>query len=173
MVQIPLAAHCTEVARPHKPHGPMMKVDFTTELACPLGEAITHAITTRLLKFIAYPLVHFTPIEPRPWPATWAEGTYWVGVRILGLVPFGKQAIVISLPESADGFRLRDYGHSTLVKVWDHTTSISTADGRTRYRDTVTIDAGVLTWPVWLFAQAFYRHRQRRWRQLAARGFRY
>ena len=58
------------------------------------------------------------------------------------------------------------------VKVWDHSISISTASGRTRYRDTVTIDAGLFTLPVWLFAQVFYRHRQRRWRSLAKRSFR-
>lgn len=151
----------------------MMQVDVSTELDCPTSVAIAQAKTTRLLKFIAYPLVQFTPIEPRTWPDTWSPGTHWFGVRILGFVPFGKQAIVISYPESTAGFVLRDNGHSTLVKVWDHTISISTVHGRTRYRDTVTIDAGVLTWPIWLFAQVFYRHRQRRWRQLAAHGFRY
>jgi hypothetical protein len=149
-----------------------MQVDIATELDCPMSEAIAHAMTTRLLKFVAYPLVQFTPIEPHTWPDTWAEGTYWVGMRIFGFVPFGKQAIVISYPESTAGFLMRDNGHSALISVWDHTISISTADGRTRYRDTVTIDAGLLTLPVWLFAQVFYRHRQRRWRQLARRGFR-
>lgn len=93
-------------------------------------------------------------------------------MHIFGFVPFGKQAIVISFPQSAAGFLLRDKGRSALVKVWDHTISISAADGRTRYRDTVTIHAGVFTFPVWLFAQVFYRHRQRRWRLLAGRSFR-
>lgn len=149
-----------------------MKVDISTELDCPIDEAITHAMTTRLLRFVSYPLVHFTPIEPRAWPDTWTEGTYWVGMRILGFLPFGKQAIVISYPESAAGFLLRDNGYSSLVEVWDHTILISTTNGRTRYRDTVTIQAGLFTLPVWLFAQVFYRHRQRRWRLLAGRGFR-
>ena len=47
------------------------------------------------------------------------------------------------------------------------------ADGRTDYRDTVEIHAGLGTLPAWLFAQLFYRHRQRRWRALAARDFDY
>lgn len=149
-----------------------MQVDISTDLDCSTDDAITHARTTRLLNFVAYPLVQFTPLEPHIWPQTWVEGTYWVGVRIFGFVPFGKQAIVISYPDSAAGFVLRDNGHSALVKVWDHSISISTASGRTRYRDTVTIDAGLFTLPVWLFAQVFYRHRQRRWRSLAKRSFR-
>jgi hypothetical protein len=86
---------------------------------------------------------------------------------MLGFLPFGKQAIVISFPKSVGGFLLRDNGYSGLIKVWDHKISITTDAGRTRYNDSVTIHAGVLTLPVWLFAQAFYRHRQRRWRLLA------
>jgi hypothetical protein len=149
-----------------------MQVDISTDLDCSMDDAITHAVTTRLLNFVAYPLIQFTPLEPHIWPQTWVEGTYWVGVRVFGFVPFGKQAIVISYPDLATGFLLRDNGHSALVKVWDHTISISTASGRTRYRDTVTIDAGLFTLPVWLFAQVLYRHRQRRWRLLAKRSFR-
>ena len=144
-----------------------MQLNITTYLDCSVEQAISHAKTTRLLKFVAHPLVHFTPIEPNAWPHTWAEGRYWVGVRILGFMPFGKQAIVISLPKTGDGFLIRDNGYSSLVKVWDHTISITTDAGRTRYKDSVIIDAGVFTLPVWLFAQVFYRHRQRRWRQLA------
>lgn len=144
-----------------------MQLNIATYLDCSVEQAITHVKTTRLLKFVAHPIVHFTPIEPSTWPVTWAEGTYWVGVKILGFLPFGKQAIVISFPKSGDGFHLRDNGYSGLVKVWDHTISIATEAGQTRYIDSVTIEAGVFTIPVWLFAQAFYRHRQRRWRLLA------
>ena len=46
-------------------------------------------------------------------------------------------------------------------------------DGRTRYTDSVEVRAGLLTPLVWAFATAFYRHRQRRWRRLVRRGFRY
>jgi hypothetical protein len=41
------------------------------------------------------------------------------------------------------------------------------------YRDRVEVRAGVLTPFIWVFAQIFYRHRQRRWRRLAANGFDY
>jgi len=151
--------------------GICMRVDIATDLGCSMEEARDHVGTTRLLRFVAHPLIHFTPVEAPAWPARWADGTYWVSVRLFGLLSFGKQAIVISHPESTDGFLLRDNGHSALVKRWDHTISITTVAGKTRYRDVVIIEAGWLTLPIWLFAQAFYRHRQRRWRLLIRRGF--
>ena len=146
-----------------------MRIDVSTLLDCSVEQAVAHAKTTQLLKFVAHPLVHFSPINPSSWPVEWSEGTFWVAVRLLGFLPFGKQAIVISFPQSGGGVLLRDNGHSALVKVWDQTISITSNAGRTRYKDPVIIDAGLLTLPVWLFAQAFYRHRQRRWRLLARR----
>jgi hypothetical protein len=108
----------SERSAPYEAEQCKLQVDISTELECSMGDAITHAVTTRLLNFVAYPLIQFTPLEPHLWPQNWAEGTYWVGVRIFGFVPFGKQAIVISYPDSAAGFLLRDNGHSALVKVW-------------------------------------------------------
>jgi hypothetical protein len=35
--------------------------------------------------------------------------------------------------------------------------------------DEIEIEAGWLTFFVWLFAQWFYRHRQRKWRNVARR----
>jgi hypothetical protein len=40
-------------------------------------------------------------------------------------------------------------------------------NSRSFYRDTVEIDAGILTFVVWAWANWLYRHRQRRWRALA------
>lgn len=125
-----------------------MRLDISTFLDGSVDQAVTLVRTSRLLRFIAHPLVRFTPIEPGTWPLQWAEGTYRVGVRILGFLPFGQQAIVISYPESSGGFLLRDNGHSALVRVWDHTISISSEAGRTRYTDAVIIEAGVFTLPV-------------------------
>jgi hypothetical protein len=57
-----------------------------------------------------------------------------------------------------------------LIQIWDHLIAVKPASGgHTRYSDTVAIDAGIFTLPVWLFAHWFYRHRQRRWRRVAAR----
>ena len=56
-----------------------------------------------------------------------------------------------------------------MIRKWDHWITVApNPDGSTDYRDEVEISAGVLTPFVWIFAQLFYRHRQRRWRGLAA-----
>jgi len=66
--------------------------------------------------------------------------------------------------------KLRDNGYSALITTWDHWITVEPDGERgTRYRDEVEVKAGLLTPFVWLFAQVFYRHRQRRWRALARR----
>lgn len=150
-----------------------MRVNLSTPLACDWQQAAAQARTPRLLQHVSAPLVRFTPIDPPVFPEILLPRTHWVGLRLLGCIPFGRQAIVISYPPTAHGFVMRDAGHSRLVRRWDHTITILPAPGGATYRDRVDIDAGLLTPLVWLFAQVFYRHRQRRWRALVARGFQY
>ena len=149
-----------------------MQVDISTQLPCNPRDAIEQVKSSRLLLHVAKPLVTFVPIEPSQLPHTWADGTYWVSLRLFGIIPCGKQAVVISYPSSAP-FTLRNNGHSALIQKWDHVITIVPSGDGTLYRDRVAIDAGVLTPFMWLFAQVFYRHRQRRWRQLVKHGFTY
>ncbi|MCA0351804.1 MAG: hypothetical protein LCH85_07385 [Chloroflexi bacterium] len=149
-----------------------MIVDLSTRLDCAASTAIEHVTTSRLLEYVAKPLVTFVPKQPNQLPDVWRDGTYWVELRLFGVIPVGKQAIVISHPQQHP-FTLRDNGHSPLIKRWDHTIEVAVEGTSTRYRDHVVVEAGWLTPLIWLFAQVFYRHRQRRWRRLAARHFRY
>ena len=69
---------------------------------------------------------------------------------------------------------LRDDGTGQLATMWDHTIRVEPGlGGGTEYTDIVEVRAGVLTPFVWIFAEVFYRHRQRRWRALVKRGFDY
>ena len=149
-----------------------MIVDVSTPLECASAEAERHVRTTRLLQHIAAPLVRFVPEQELPAEIP-NEGTFRVRMYLFGVIPLGWQAIVVSFPEHAGGFCLRDNGYSPLISRWDHVITIEPAEGRTLYRDRVAIEAGALTPLVWLFAQVFYRHRQRRWRELVRRNFRY
>ncbi len=150
-----------------------MIVDVSTFLPVAPGVVEAHLRTSRLLIYVAFPLVKFIPYGATRLPDVWEEGTYWVSLRLLGFVPFGKQAVVISYPESPSSFSVRDNGHSMLIKKWDHRITIDPSGTGTLYRDHVIIEAGVFTFFIWAFAQIFYRHRQRRWRQLVASGFDY
>ena len=150
-----------------------MIIDISTMLECSLDEAVSHVKTPRLLEFVAAPLVRFVPVSPPVFPDLWSAGEYWVALRLFGVAPFGKQAIVIAMPPTETGFTVRDAGHSALITTWDHRITITAHGSRCHYRDRVEVRAGVLTPFIWLFAQWFYRHRQRRWRALVANNFDY
>jgi hypothetical protein len=128
------------------------------------------------LDHVAAPLQAFAPIDPATPPARWEAGRYLYRLMLFGRIPIGTQYIGIEFPpDRGDGVRrMRDNGSGDRIRMWDHMIEVAPrADGRTDYRDTVEIHAGLGTLPAWLFAQVFYRHRQRRWRALAARDFDY
>jgi len=150
-----------------------MRLDISTRLPCTLEQAVSQVMTTRLLQYVSYPLVFFKPVDAPQLPHTWTVGTHWVFLTLFGFVPLGRQAIVISMPAVETGFALRDAGHSRLIPVWDHVITIEPNAAGVVYRDRVEVRAGVLTPFIWVFAQIFYRHRQRRWRRLVANGFDY
>lgn len=150
-----------------------MRVKVSTFLAAAPEEVEQHLVTPRLLRYVASPLLKFIPCDSRKMPERWEEGTYWFSLRFLGLIPVGKQAVVISYPDTLGGFVMRDNGFSKIVKTWDHTITLDASGAGTFYQDHVIIEAGVFTGFVWAFAQLFYRHRQRRWRKLVANGFNY
>jgi len=156
-----------------------LSVSLTTTLACRAEEAWREVRTTRLFRHVAAPVVCFYPIAPRALPEAWEEKRYLVGMRLFGILPLGSQWIDIKVARNettpnGERYELRDAGHSRLVRRWDHRIRIEAIDqGHARYTDELAIEAGVLTPIVWAFAKLFFRHRQRRWRALAARGFVY
>jgi hypothetical protein len=77
----------------------------------------------------------------------------------------------IGIVEVDDATRtIRTAEHGGVLKRWDHVLHAEPlGDGRCRYSDTVTLDAGRLTPVVAAVAVRLYRYRQRRWRRLARR----
>jgi len=138
-----------------------------------MEQAAAEVMTTRLLLYVARPMVFFSPVDAAGFPASWAPGTHWVKLTLFGFVPFGRQAIVISLPAVDRGFAVRDAGYSRLIRVWDHLITMEPDSRGVRYRDQVDIHAGLLTPLIWVFARFFYQHRQRRWLKLVRNGFDY
>jgi hypothetical protein len=56
------------------------------------------------------------------------------------------------------------------VQVWNHDIRLIEKDeNHTQYTDRVEIHAGWKTAFIWLWANAFYRHRQRKWIRLLRR----
>ena len=88
---------------------------------------------------------------------------------LFGLVPLGTRDLVFERIDPA-ARRIQTRERDPLVRRWDHELRVRPADGgRTRYSDTVDLDAGWLTPAIWLLARLLYRHRHRRWRRVARR----
>ena len=146
-------------------------MDLSTRINLPAETVWKEVWTVRLLMHIAWPLVRFVPVGIESLDAFEPGGRYLVKLRLLGVLPIGTQWIATSIHEPENGGwpkRLRDDGHSAIIKKWDHWITIEpNSQSGTDYRDEVDMSAGLFTLPVWVFAQIFYRHRQRRWRNLA------
>lgn len=126
-----------------------------------------------LLEYVAYPMVKFIPIVPAEFPKTWDQGKYLVQMKLFGVIPLGKQNIVIEkVKENKEEFILRDNGSGELIRVWDHLITIKkVGDNMIHYKDEVSIDAGLLTPFIWMYAMVFYHWRQLRWKRLISTNF--
>ncbi|MDO5078160.1 hypothetical protein EII38_03710 [Streptococcus minor] len=117
------------------------------------------------LYFVSSPLLIFRPVKGQELSHQWTNGTYWFHLYLFGFIPLGKQAIVISFPKSPV-FQILDDGHSQFIKQWRHMITIKKEGQGTLYEDQLQISAGAFTYLVIVFAQLFYKHRQRRWKKL-------
>jgi hypothetical protein len=156
-----------------------MPLHLTTSLPCAPEEAWREMHKPALFAYVTAPLVRFTPVQPPSLPEAWRDGSTTIRMALFGVLPLGKQTIVITPPivsgtDERPHYQMFDRGHGQLARKWHHTITIATNDdGTTRYSDTVDVDAGLLTPFVVLFASVLFRWRQRRWRRLARNNFDY
>lgn len=152
-----------------------MRVTLSTPLDAPPEWVAAHLQSTAVFRHITAPLVHFSPPGDTVWPRLWAPGNFEVRMRLLGWLPMGPQTVRISIeaPAEPGGWpTLRDNGEGGLMRRWDHRITLQPLPGgRTLYTDDIDVVArylpALMTPLSALFAQLFYRHRQRRWRRLA------
>jgi len=99
-----------------------MRTLITTRLDCTPQRAWAAVQNPSLLEHIAAPLLGFEPLQPKRLPAVWRPGKQWV---------------VISMPKRKKSgnrieYAIRDDGHGSLAKKWDHLITITeTTDGKT------------------------------------------
>jgi len=115
------------------------------------------------LQTIAKPYATFEPIGETL--TSWAVGsTSAYRFRLFGAIPYGTHTIYI-LRFDPDGISSREGNEH--VPVWNHEIRlVETDESHTRYTDRVEIRAGWKTPFIWLWANAFYAHRQRKWIRL-------
>ena len=115
------------------------------------------------LQKIAEPYASFEPAGSAD--HIWQTGsTSSYRFRLFGMIPFGTHTIHI-VRFDPEGVSSREGNEH--VPVWNHDiTMIMPDETHTKYTDRVEIHAGWKTFFVWLWAEAFYSHRQRKWIRL-------
>jgi ligand-binding SRPBCC domain-containing protein len=121
------------------------------------------------LRYIAAPYAYFTPLGVGA--AVWAQGiTADFRLRIFGFIPLGIHHIYVAEFDPGKG-KIRTNESNPAVPVWNHLIQITPLDGnKLRYTDEVEMEAGWKTRFIAAWSKSFYRHRQKRWRKLLARG---
>jgi hypothetical protein len=139
-------------------------------LLCSARVAWNAVQTSALLAEISYPLVTFSAVDPDPLPAHWTEAaTVRLVSSLFGWIPLGERTLFFE-QVSPNTMTIQTRERDPLIQRWDHRIQIHPmGEGLCRYSDAVAIDAGLLTVPIYLFAQLFFRHRHRKWRRVAQR----
>lgn len=120
-----------------------------------------------LLVEVASPVIRFEPIMPDELPTIWnIDQEYIFKIYLFKIIPMGLHRIQLVKIDGKNK-QISSMETGKIAKVWNHTIIIEKdTDGNARYTDIVEIKAGVVTFFVYLFAQLFYRHRQRKWKNL-------
>ena len=140
-----------------------MIVQRTSIFPAPREEVFRKIQRLETLQHIAKPFATFESVGEAV--SLWSVGsTSSYRFRLFGLIPFGTHVIHI-VRFDPDGISSRESNEH--VPVWNHDIRLEALDDtHTKYTDKVEIRAGWKTPFVWLWAQAFYAHRQRKWIKL-------
>ena len=144
---------------------------ISTYLAADLETVKSYLMTPALLNYVSAGLMKFYPIEPSSFPSKWVERQFSIKMFAFHFLPIGKQIIGIEFPQKSDHWVLKDNGSGSLIKTWDHLIFLESEGVGTRYTDEVSIDAGLFTLPIYIYAFIFYSYRQMRWRKLVNLNF--
>ena len=143
-----------------------MVVEVSTELATSPERAWETVKKVETLQYVTRGLLGFRPLgEVRE---TIAEGDV-IRVRLFffHVIPAWTHEIRIASVDD-EARRIVTMEHGGAVRKWNHVIRIEPAPaGRTRYTDSIDIDAGMLSPLIRGYARLFYRYRQLRWRKLA------
>jgi len=140
---------------------------ISTRLACSERYLWQKIIEPKSLQFVASPLVSFEPMQQGALSGEWQVGIpYPLKLYFLKVIPLGRHTIqLVRIDKETNTMVSQESGR--LARTWNHTISFrEVAQNVVSYTDEIEIQAGWLTPAIWLFAQLFYRHRQRRWKVL-------
>ena len=120
------------------------------------------------LQYIAKPYAAFVPEDGQD-NIVWEENTVFsFHFKLFCVVPLGIHTIHVISFSSSDGIYTQE--NNPHVPTWNHRIILEQMDqDKTKYTDEVEIGAGWKTPFIYLWAKAFYTHRQRKWIKLLNR----
>lgn len=142
-----------------------MRVHVETTLPCSVDMAWSAIQSSDLLMEVTPGNGERSVVSPSPMPPRWTDARQIV-LRLPGL---GLRTIDV-VRVDAENHVIETRERDAVVQRWDHTMRVRpTPDGRACYSDTVEIEAGLFTWPVYVAAQCLYRYRHRGWLRISRR----
>lgn len=119
------------------------------------------------LIYVCKPILYFAPKNDTKLDKDWeVNKEYNLNLYLFKYIPCGSHKLLIkSINTTANEIVSQESG--LLAKTWNHTIKFHAINAKqVQYTDTLEIKSGILTIFVWIFAQIFYRHRQRKWKRL-------
>jgi hypothetical protein len=147
-----------------------MKVHIESVFDCSPELVWDEVQTSRLLLQVLKPLVRFAPLRDAEFPNRWEAGGMVRGrMYALGFIPMGTHGVYFEkIDPQRRQIQTREY--SAFVQQFDHSISVQkTADGMTRYSDTIEIHSGLMTFFACLFTWLLFQCRHLRWKSIASR----
>lgn len=122
----------------------------------------------KTLQYIAHPYATFKSVDDTE-ELTWQEDSpFAFHFKLFALIPFGVHTIKVIQFDIEKGIYTQEGNKH--VPVWNHKIILEKIDeNTTKYTDIVEIQAGWKTLFVYLWANCFYAHRQRKWKRLLKR----
>ena len=122
----------------------------------------------KTLQYIAHPYATFKSVDDTE-ELTWQEDSAFAfHFKLFALIPFGVHTIKVIQFDIEKGIYTQEGNKH--VPVWNHKIILEKInENTTKYTDIVEIQAGWKTLFVYLWANSFYTHRQRKWKRLLKR----
>ena len=123
----------------------------------------------KTLQYIAHPYATFKSVDDTE-ELTWQEDSAFAfHFKLFALIPFGVHTIKVIQFDIEKGIYTQEGNKH--VPVWNHKIILEKInENTTKYTDIVEIQAGWKTLFVYLWANSFYAHRQRKWKRLLKRN---
>lgn len=142
-----------------------LKAIIKTQLNIPADNAWDLVKQSQTLVYVCKGLLSFD--GSHQFPKQWREGdTINTRLKLFGIIPAWKHSLRFILI-SDESMVISTEEKGGIVQSWNHEIKFEVnSEFSCFYTDTVEINAGIFTPFIWLFANALYRHRQRRWKYL-------